>query len=503
MSDHRLRSPRELKNETLSRFSTTFMTPRDDPKGWCRHLSAGGRPYYWHSGLNLYTDAELSKQHSLATEIEVLSQKLRGPMPHEERSSVHAAELVIAMGSIKNTQWGYYFADPRNKTVFWADPIPLSTILSKNLWFVSSNDHLGLELEAQYWEHIDTFPDCREVTRELVDEMRDILTLAYADITTCSTSTMPFNSQDLDRINTILSIVRVGKNNREGVWAIARFMSTFKHERFLHYYGEYGVRTSRTDSAYQDHIHSKRTYLFLCITALLFYVPNVFVHRFEEVCVDGITNVGPWNIFRRQMRNGWEATTIPITVLLSANVALLAIGSIDHSGVIQPHRSVAQIACYSSTTLSLTCYIICWILLRRHSEDSMTTAQEAIKFITQCKESVLGVEGAALMYSLPEALFTWSMLSFLVAVVYMCMVQSDTTTRVITGIVLGLMTLVVLAVLYASWGAVASTSKTLWQRNQEIGRAAVRSTSTAVSGMLCGITRSRARSAAVDESDTV
>lgn len=77
-----------------------------------------------------------------------------------------------------------------------------------------------------------------------------------------------------------------------------------------------------------------------------------------------------------------------------------------------------------------------------------------------------------------------SMLSFLAAVIYMCMVQSDTVTRVITGVLLGLMTIIVVAVLLASWGSVAPATKTLWQRNQEIAEAAVKSTSRAVDGML-------------------
>lgn len=81
---------------------------------------------------------------------------------------------------------------------------------------------------------------------------------------------------------------------------------------FLHYYGEYGARLNRTESVHEEKIHNERTYTFLCITPLFFYVPNVFVHRFEEVSVDDIINAGPWNAFRQQMRDGWEATTTPV-----------------------------------------------------------------------------------------------------------------------------------------------------------------------------------------------
>ena len=81
---------------------------------------------------------------------------------------------------------------------------------------------------------------------------------------------------------------------------------------FLHFYGEYGARLNRTESVHEDNIYKERTYTFLCLTPLFFYVPNVFVRRFEEVSVDGITNAGPWNAFRQQMRSGWDATTTPV-----------------------------------------------------------------------------------------------------------------------------------------------------------------------------------------------
>ena len=95
------------------------------------------------------------------------------------------------------------------------------------------------------------------------------------------------------------------------------------------------------------------------------------------------------------------------------------------------------------------------------------------------------------------------MLSFLVAVVYMCMAQSDTTTRVVTGVLLGTMAIIVLAVLYSSWGAVAPSSKTLWERNKEIARKAVEFPSKAVASMLRSLSASRTQVKEVDENSSV
>ncbi|EKM58112.1 uncharacterized protein PHACADRAFT_252154 [Phanerochaete carnosa HHB-10118-sp] len=66
-----------------------------------------------------------------------------------------------------------------------------------------------------------------------------------------------------------------------------------------------------------------------------------------------------------------------VTVLLSTNVGFLAISSIDAASK-APHRSVAQIASYASTILSLACYLICWTLSRQHPPGSNGTAEEAV-----------------------------------------------------------------------------------------------------------------------------
>ena len=95
------------------------------------------------------------------------------------------------------------------------------------------------------------------------------------------------------------------------------------------------------------------------------------------------------------------------------------------------------------------------------------------------------------------------MLSFLAAVVYMCMAQSDTTTRVITGVLLGTMTIIVLAVLYSSWGKVAPSSKTLWQRNKEMASGVKGFTTKAVDSMLRSFLTSRTRNKVAGEDGSV
>ena len=66
---------------------------------------------------------------------------------------------------------------------------------------------------------------------------------------------------------------------------------------------------------------------------------------------------------------------IQAAVLLTANVGLLAIQSVDTA---KADRSLAQISSYISTFLNLGNIILCTILARQHRLDAHMTAQAAV-----------------------------------------------------------------------------------------------------------------------------
>ena len=81
---------------------------------------------------------------------------------------------------------------------------------------------------------------------------------------------------------------------------------------FLHYYGERGVRLNRNQSVHKEDIHSPPTYLFLWLSPLLFYMPDVYIRKIREMYVDRTVNEEPWNKFWEEMRRDWEMSTTPV-----------------------------------------------------------------------------------------------------------------------------------------------------------------------------------------------
>jgi hypothetical protein len=86
------------------------------------------------------------------------------------------------------------------------------------------------------------------------------------------------------------------------------------------------------------------------------------------------------------------------TVVLNANVAFLAIQSVDNNGAQNLNRSPAQISSYLSTLTSIGSIIIGLLLVK----------QNRAKFISRRKHESLGLETLAILYSLPYAMLIWS-----------------------------------------------------------------------------------------------
>jgi len=126
------------------------------------------------------------------------------------------------------------------------------------------------------------------------------------------------------------------------------------HHRFLNFYGQSGARLDFTHSVHGP--KRKQSFLIRILSPLLFYTPDVYLHSLEELWVDDLVRQVSWNKFFGRLDSEWIGLTVHATILLTANVALLAIPSVDNA---QTHtRSAAQLASYLSITSSLGSIIL-------------------------------------------------------------------------------------------------------------------------------------------------
>lgn len=129
-----------------------------------------------------------------------------------------------------------------------------------------------------------------------------------------------------------------------------------------------------------------------CLSPALFYAPNVHLRALGEMWVDQKLSKPVWSGFIDKLSQEWKSLTLYVgvtslqnrrlqnlqaTVLLNANVAFLAIQSIDKTQKWE-HRSSAQIASYASTVFSVGSIILGLLLDRQNRTKGRETALDAV-----------------------------------------------------------------------------------------------------------------------------
>jgi len=231
------------------------------------------------------------------------------------------------------------------------------------------------------------------------------------------------------------------------VWVVARFMHVLTWEKFIHYHGQREARLDRERSLYEG-TRCEASLVFSFLSMLLFYQPLHYKSQLQKIWVDQTVNHVPWKKFITNLQRDWEISITPAAVLLTANVGLLAVNTIDPSG---STRNVAEVACYVSTFFSLGNIALCSILARQYRMSGMDTAEGASQYLARREAMIAGLDSTAIAFSLPSALFLWGMGTFYIAVAWVCFAGSNLSTKILTGFTFTLVTSLVAIVIYMEW----------------------------------------------------
>ncbi|KAF8140848.1 hypothetical protein K438DRAFT_698068 [Mycena galopus ATCC 62051] len=330
----------------------------------------------------------------------------------------------------------YYFVNHLGRTVFWIDNASSELFpVTSELNGMKSASHIRHELEAQYWIHCEYYPRAFEVTHEILDELREIVLHACGDVMTSKTSTVGWTIDDLKNMLSLIEGIgkNVGKHASEKIGGsgcfVGRFMHIFARRGVYNFHGQPGALLNLGQSVYAT--VQKRTMSMKILSPLCFSAPDSHLFGLRTIHTDRLIPQREWPEFVRGLTSQWQEFTLYATVILNANVAFLAIQSVDNNGVYK--RSPAQISSYLSTLLSIGSIICGLLLVNIHRNRDRDTPAEASFFIHFF--SMLGYEMLAVMYSLPSALFMWSMVSFLVAFLFLCFQGSSPITRALVAAV--------------------------------------------------------------------
>ncbi|KAK0226524.1 hypothetical protein IW262DRAFT_1457753 [Armillaria fumosa] len=411
---------------------TTLFPPHHVEHGWMPFAHPEGALYWFHREKRTFTGVDLHNGGKLQRIMKYLDDIYE--FIHKNHIIIPAnVDLVFEI--VRDPDSGeeccaYYFASHNTRSIFWLDDFDTNYLITwDEVKGVTEPSHVGLEIEAQYWYHCQLFPTCMEMTMNIIEELRDILIYNMGDTMTSPLSNSAYGVSELQEImgltNCIEKSITSGLLRRPGsVSSIGRFMFIFFRNRFINFHGQPGARLARDQLIYET--SSKRTLLVTLLSPLFFFTPDIHLVTLKKIGGDGHvhTNKASWTNFTQNLNTEWQEVTLYATVLLNANVAFLAIQSVDDASA-DGGRSSAQIASYISMIASIGS-IILGTRMRVHDSSG-----DSRRFLHLQKRNNIGMETLAIMYSLPTALLI--VVSFLVAFSIICFAANSLTDRMLVG----------------------------------------------------------------------
>ncbi|KAG0697581.1 hypothetical protein DFH29DRAFT_811485, partial [Suillus ampliporus] len=376
------------------------------PQGWITLVHPEGSRYFVHQEKRTFTEMNICDEETcgdIEYYMQFLLDELQRVVEHGNLElDMNKVDLVLEPkvfdgGSVVCC---YYFANHRDRCLFWLDDFHAEDVLS-DCEGVENLSHIRLAIQAQYWRHCDYFPSLCPVTQSLVDEVKDMLVHATCDHLTSMQSSAAFDAIELRDHLSVIDRIK-GTLLR---FLFADIMCQSRHNHFVNYHGEDCARL-----VVEQTVHGwayKRSPLMVILAPLLFFDPVSQVRDLHKVFVDKMACTARWNAFSSKLNGQLQDSNLLATVLLNANVGFLAIGSVDMSG-----RSPTQVASYMSLVASMGSMILGLLLVSHNRTMGQGTHLHAEIFLSGLHDREHGLEKLAIIYSLPKALLIWAMVFF-------------------------------------------------------------------------------------------
>ncbi|KAI0090331.1 hypothetical protein BDY19DRAFT_992535 [Irpex rosettiformis] len=441
-----------LKTTFTSLGPTTSQTAIGELK-WMPCESPEGSIYFREASHNIVTFVDLYNDNYRDGVSECalhLLHKIRNqqePMPED-------TEIAIMLEDYDEDGYGYgyYLTSWEKRCVFWLDDVDYEFV-TRDARVCITESHIGKHVEYLFWyvrecQHSLIYPD------DVIDEMKNVLNLGVFDHITSNNSIFPYDRVEASEILRCLDRVKPSQKSASDMWIVARCKQNLTEYKFLNYHGERGARIHRDDSVLKNTIRRERSLLFKLVTPFLFFMPSVYMKEIESVWIDETVDWISWRKFITLLLRDWNQSITPATVILSANVGFLAIQSIDTDS---PNRSATQIVSYISSVLSFFNFITVQILSHQHRYSESFSATKACNFLERRSQQFLGLESVALTFSLPTALFIWSMLTFLTSLMIVFFWRTSLATRISLGTMLTILISITVLLLWLDWNSHSSS----------------------------------------------
>lgn len=409
------------------------------PPGWVTFVHPEGARYFMNQRTRTFTEMNICDEE-ICEDIEYYMQYLLDELQQviEQKNldlDLQQVDLVVEPKVFDDNSvvCCYYFANHRERCLFWLDDFHAKDILSECKG-VETLSHIRLAIQAQYWRHWDYFPSLCPVTQDIVDELKNTLAHVACDHLTSKQSSAAFDTIELRDHLSVVSTIKVhspadrSAQQCHAAIIIGRLMYLFNHNQFVNYHGEDCVRLM-----HEQTVHNwayKPSPWMVVLAPLLFFYPVTQIQELHKIFPDEVVCTAQWNVFSTKFKGQLQDSNLLATVLLNANVGFLAINTVDKGG-----RDAIQMASYMSLVTSLGSIVLGLFFVSHDRTSGQNIAKEVADFLSSIHDEKRGLENLAIIYSLPKALLMWGMMFFFAAFSIDWWTAGDITSRAIVGTV--------------------------------------------------------------------
>ncbi|RDX47301.1 hypothetical protein OH76DRAFT_1406204 [Lentinus brumalis] len=414
---------------------------RDKPGGrWESFIHPEGNRYFRYK--NFFTNEDLydrSENYGKLYYVEHTMERIMDELSQCPSICLDDIEIAIKiMIDEEGDELGcHYFANTRTQEVFYLDEVEEGFFYPQYGMKILSRDHLKRAAESLYWEHVFMFPHRRKLPVTEYQGLQADLVWYLLDRETSVASTSPYTVDELYRFQAIVKdLVTDGQQDMlpQHMAAFARLKAVLSMASFRRYHGEYCAQLDSDLSQFGEYPEPRT--LFKIVAWLFFSTPRTYLDCVRRAWVDQVVNHQHWRRLVSELQEDWTASITPATVILTTNVGFLAIQSVDLNGSPNspiPDRSVAQILAYMSTVLSIGNIVACTILARQHRPNAHSYATQAAEYFAIRAPGHRGMEMLAIIYAIPTTFFLWALLTFFLAIGWVCFDNTSAITRCMVG----------------------------------------------------------------------
>ncbi|KAG1741382.1 hypothetical protein EDD22DRAFT_959048 [Suillus occidentalis] len=270
--------------------------------------------------------------------------------------------LVVEPISVEGTEiYPYYYVVPEDRMITWIEPVD-GYLLFQECTTAWHWNHKRLELEAQYWKHVEYFPHGIEIRLAEVKALRVRLNWYRRNIEALAIeqSTAAALFWTLDQMKEMTAELATteelagpaGIMEEPSVAICGKIMHMLRHHEYLNHHGRPEARLMRTHSLTKRHNNLANSPFMTSAGIVMLWTPIVVLKQLRDIYVDGIVNGIDIRGFTDDFNAQSKAQTTVASVILAVNASILAV-----PGLGAP--SATKTLCSISFILSVYCIVAC------------------------------------------------------------------------------------------------------------------------------------------------